>query len=95
VPAYVAHYPAAARRLILSVRPGITDLASLAFRNESELLASVANPEAFYVEQILPAKIEHCLEYVRMRSFQLDMCIVWRTARAVLRRPASHAPTKA
>lgn len=89
VPTYIAHYPPTARELILSVRPGITDPASIAFRDESALLASAADPEAFYVEEILPAKVKHCLAYVQNRSFRLDMLIVWRTALALLRRDSS------
>lgn len=89
VPTYIAHYPPTARELILSIRPGITDLASIAFRDESALLASAKDPEACYVEEILPAKIEHCIEYVQRRSFKLDMLIVWRTAMAVLSRNPS------
>ena len=57
VPRYVAHYPAALRDVVLSVRPGITDPASLRFRNESEQLAAAADPEREYIEVILPAKL--------------------------------------
>ena len=55
VPRYVALYPADLRETVLSVRPGITDLASLAYRNESALLAHSADPERTYAEEILPA----------------------------------------
>ncbi len=59
VPRYVALYPADLRETVLSVRPGITDLASLAFRDESTLLARSADPERTYVEQILPTKLRY------------------------------------
>jgi lipopolysaccharide/colanic/teichoic acid biosynthesis glycosyltransferase len=87
VPRYVALYPPSARELILSVRPGITDLASVAYRDESGLLGSAADPEALYVREILPAKLEYCLQYVRTRSVWLDLVIVGRTVAAILRRP--------
>jgi lipopolysaccharide/colanic/teichoic acid biosynthesis glycosyltransferase len=86
VPRYMALYPLEARNLILSVRPGITDLASIVYRDESVLLASAEDAEALYVQEILPAKLEHYIQYVQKRSFWFDMVIVWRTAAAVLGR---------
>ena len=56
VPRYVALYPAALREKVLSVRPGITDFASIEYRDESTLLARSADPERTYREVILPAK---------------------------------------
>lgn len=84
VPRYVTHYPAAVRSEVLSVRPGITDLASIAFRNESEILACSSDPERAYLEQILPAKLRWAQQYVRNRSLWLDLCIIAWTALAVL-----------
>src|SRR4051794_25699702 len=57
VPRYVAIYPPQLRDKVLSVRPGITDIASLQFRNESELLAKASDPEREYREVVLPAKL--------------------------------------
>jgi len=74
---------------VLSVRPGITDLASIEFRDESALLARSSDPERTYVEQILPAKLRHAQEYVRTRSLWLDLRIIARTVLAVL---GLHAP---
>lgn len=84
VPRYIALYPLEARDLILSVRPGITDLASIVYRDEGVLLASAEDPEALYVQKILPAKLEHYVQYVQKRSFWFDMVIVWRTTVTVL-----------
>ena len=84
VPRYVAHYPADVREAVLSVRPGITDLASIAFRDESALLARSADPERTYVEQILPAKLRHAQQYVRTRTMWLDLRIIAQTVLAVL-----------
>ncbi|MFY8086106.1 MAG: sugar transferase, partial [Rubrivivax sp.] len=57
VPRYVAEYSAAQRERLLSVRPGITDFASLRFRNEGDLLARAQDPEREYLEVILPDKL--------------------------------------
>lgn len=85
VPRYVALYPAAQREIVLSVRPGITDPASIAFRNESELLAQAADPEREYVEVILPAKLAHAVRYVQQQSLAGDVGLILRTLGAVLR----------
>lgn len=84
VPRYVALYPPETRELVLSVRPGITDLASIAYRDENALLAKAADPESFYVEVVLPAKLAYCVQYVRTRSIRLDLAILGRTAKALL-----------
>jgi lipopolysaccharide/colanic/teichoic acid biosynthesis glycosyltransferase len=84
VPRYVALYPPEARELILSVRPGITDLASITYRDESLLLGQADDPEALYVREILPAKLELCIRYVTTRNLRLDLAIMWRTMVAIL-----------
>jgi lipopolysaccharide/colanic/teichoic acid biosynthesis glycosyltransferase len=89
VPKYVALYPADIAAQVLSVRPGITDLASLAFRDESTLLALSADPEATYVNEILPAKLRYACQYVQSRSGWLDLSIIARTAAAVVSGPRS------
>ena len=95
VPRYVAQYPADVRQAVLSVRPGITDLASIEFRDESALLAQSQDPERTYVEQILPAKLRHAQEYVRTRSLWLDLRIIARTVLAVLGLHAARHPGRA
>jgi len=92
VPRYVALYPTDVRETVLSVRPGITDLASLAFRDESTLLAQSPDPERTYVEEILPTKLRYACDYVRQRSLWLDLHIIARTALAVLGRQGSARP---
>ena len=79
VPRYVAMYPETMREIVLSVRPGITDLASIEYRDESELLASSADPERTYVEQVMPVKLAFYERYVRERTFLGDMAIIWRS----------------
>lgn len=85
VPRYVALYPAQLRTCILSVRPGITDLASIRFRNESDILARSENPEETYRQVILPAKLKLQMEYVQNRSFWGDLKILFMTVVAIIR----------
>ncbi|WP_119153750.1 sugar transferase [Caldimonas tepidiphila] len=79
VPRYVALYPPAVREQVLSVRPGITDLASIEFRRESELLALAADPERAYVEQVLPAKLRLAQAYVERSGVCTDLQVLGRT----------------
>ncbi|HLO95673.1 MAG TPA: sugar transferase, partial [Burkholderiaceae bacterium] len=65
VPRYVALYPAELRDIVLSVRPGITDPASLAFADESAMLAQARDPERAYVEEILPEKLAVSARYLQ------------------------------
>lgn len=88
VPRYVALYPAHLRDLILSVRPGITDEASIEFSDESALLAGAADPERRYVEEILPRKLEIYARYAREHSLMGDLAILARTLSLVARHRA-------
>ncbi|MNG30971.1 Bacterial sugar transferase [compost metagenome] len=76
-------YPEAVRAEVLSVRPGITDRASIEFRNENEMLAGSADPERTYVEKVLPIKQKYYLDYVRSHSFLGDLKIILDTVVAV------------
>ena len=80
VPRYMALYPEDARRRILSVRPGITDPASIAFRDEETLLAAAPDAERAYIDTIMPIKQRYYLDYVARRSLRADLCILARTA---------------
>lgn len=72
---------------ILSVRPGITDYASLYFRNEAEILRGSADPDRDYLEKIHPEKMRLSLEYARHQSFCLDCKILARTLAALILLP--------
>ncbi len=85
VPVYVAQWPARLREEILSVRPGVTDPGSIAFRNEADELAVADDPERHYVVSILPRKAALYAAYVRERTFAGDLRILADTAVAVLR----------
>jgi len=69
---------------ILTIRPGITDLASLKYRNESELLARAADPESEYIERVLPDKIALAKEYVRRSSLPFDISLILKTVARTL-----------
>ena len=79
VPRYVALYPEDAKQLIFSVRPGITDQASILFRDESSLLAAADDPEQVYIHEILPIKLTHHQDYARKHSLRLDFQLILRT----------------
>lgn len=76
VPRYVALYTKEQAK-VLDLRPGITDVASITYRNESELLKGQEDPEAFYVEQILPDKIRMNLAYASQST-------TWRNIKVIL-----------
>ncbi len=64
---------------VLSVRPGITDTASIKYRNENELLAAQADPETYYITTIMPDKLRLNLEYIAARSFCRDIQTIVKT----------------
>ena len=82
VPRYVDMFAETYREL-LAVRPGITDPASVAFRNEEALLGRSPNAEELYVHEILPRKLELSQAYVRQRSLGLDLRLMARTVAAI------------
>ena len=77
-------------RQILTVRPGITDFATLWNADEGALLAESRDPELTYLEKIRPTKLRLQLEYIRRQSFATDVRILYETARAVIRRRPSN-----
>lgn len=66
-------------RKILNVRPGITSIASLHLRREEELLTLVTDPDTFYIQVIVPAKVELAMEHIRHNSFLFDLSILLQT----------------
>lgn len=79
VPLYVNMITEGEKKIILSVRPGITDLASLWNFHEGEILKGSSDPEKTYMEKIRPEKIRLQIEYVKNRSFLLDLKIIFKT----------------
>jgi lipopolysaccharide/colanic/teichoic acid biosynthesis glycosyltransferase len=86
VPRFVESYPEEVRRQVLSIRPGITDFASILYKNESTVLAGAADPEATYVNVVLPGKLKHYVRYVSERTFWLDFKIILLTLMEIIRR---------
>ena len=69
---------------VLDVRPGITDPASIKFRNENELMAQAEDPEKYYIEVIMQEKLKLYLEYVRSHSFWGDIKLIFKTFWVIL-----------
>lgn len=69
---------------VLEVRPGITDPASIKFRNENELMGQAENPEDYYINVIMQEKIKLYLEYVENASFLYDLKLIFKTFKVIL-----------
>ena len=69
---------------VLDVRPGITDPASIKFRNENELLEKAEDPEKYYIEVIMQEKLRLYLEYVENHSFWYDIKLIFQTFAAII-----------
>ena len=67
------------QKQVLSIRPGITDIASIKFRNENDLLAQSSNPEEYYIKEIMPQKLALNLEYIKTRTFCGDIKLIFKT----------------
>lgn len=68
---------------VLDVRPGITDPASIKFRNENELMGQAENPEDYYINVIMQDKIKLYLEYVKDASFMYDLKLIFKTFKVI------------
>ena len=69
---------------VLDVRPGITDPASIKFRNENELMEQAEDPEKYYIEVIMQEKIKLYLEYVEKNSFLYDFGLILKTFKVIV-----------
>ncbi len=85
VPQFVAHYPAHLREEVLSVRPGITDKASIEFKDEAAILGASDDPMRAYIDEILPIKLHYYVEYARTHSLGGDVRLIMRTIVALIR----------
>ncbi len=84
VPEYVAFYTEEQKKTVLSVLPGITDKASIEFRNENEILAGSNDPVRDYREKVLPIKLKFYEKYVKERTLWLDFKIIIKTVVAIV-----------
>ena len=78
VPKYVALYSEEQKK-VLSVRPGITDLASLRYSDENEILGKVDNPEEYYINVIMKDKLNLNLEYIEKSNLFFDISLIIKT----------------
>lgn len=83
VPAFV-DLNAPVWRDVLRARPGITDVASLVYRNEEQMLMGASDPERYYRDVILPDKLALNVRYLENRSFRRDLRVLWMTAASSL-----------
>jgi len=83
VPEFVEHYSSVDKAIILSVRPGITDNASVEFKDENALLDAAVDPNTRYVEEILPIKLSLYRSYVANQTFGEDISILLKTVRTI------------
>jgi lipopolysaccharide/colanic/teichoic acid biosynthesis glycosyltransferase len=84
VPSEVALYDEETRKIILSVRPGLTDLATLENVHEEEILRGASDPHQAYRELIQPQKLKLAREYVKERNFWLDIKIIIKTLKSAI-----------
>lgn len=84
VPEFIKHYPDGVKEKVLSVRPGITDLASIEMVDESEILDQYDDPQKAYVEVVLPIKQKFYEGYVDRNNFTFDLYIIFKTLWKIL-----------
>lgn len=82
---YIDVYPDDVREKVLSVKPGITDFASIEFKDENFLLEKSTDPNKTYIEEILPIKQRYYLKYVDEQNIILDIKLIFKTIIAVLK----------
>ena len=69
---------------VLSVRPGITSLASIRYRNENDILAAAEDPDKCYIEQVMPDKLAIDLEYVKQATLLNDIRLIFSTFKEII-----------
>jgi lipopolysaccharide/colanic/teichoic acid biosynthesis glycosyltransferase len=73
------------QKQVLSVKPGITDYASIEYSNENELLGKAKNPEQVYIEEIMPAKLKLNLKYIDDQGLITDLKIIFKTIGKIIK----------
>jgi len=92
VPRYVEFYPERLRSIILSVQPGITDFASIEYKEENALLGQAKDPDRVYITEVMPIKLRYYERYVEERSLCLDAKLIIKTLRALA--PGQNPPLR-
>jgi len=86
VPEFVVLWPEDLRNTILSVSPGITDIASIEYRNENELLEGAANPAEKYITEIMPIKLRYYATYIHKQNLLLDVWLIIKTVSLIFKK---------
>jgi len=73
------------QKQVLSVKPGITDYASIEYSNENEILGKAENPERVYINEIMPAKLELNLKYIDEQGIITDLKIIFKTIGKIIK----------
>jgi lipopolysaccharide/colanic/teichoic acid biosynthesis glycosyltransferase len=81
---YIDVYPQYIKEQVLSVKPGITDFASIEFKDENSLLEGATDPHQTYINEILPIKQKYYLQYVDQQSIWLDIKLIFQTIIAII-----------
>lgn len=84
VPRYVELYPEKIREMVLSIPPGITDFASIEYKDENDILGRADDPDKAYVEQVMPVKLRYYERYVAERSLWVDFKLILATLKAII-----------
>ena len=82
---YINEYPQDIKDKVLSVKPGITDYASIEFKDENSMLEGVDNPNDVYINEILPIKQKYYIQYVDQQSIYLDIKLIFKTIIAIIK----------
>ena len=85
VPKYTSLYSIDQKR-VLTVRPGLTDYASLEYFDEQMILGQSSDPENSYINEVMPAKLKLNLKYIEEQSFLTDLAIIFKTIGAIFRK---------
>jgi len=93
IPSVVRHYPDDIHNIVFSVRPGITDPATIAYRDEERILAAADNPQVCHIDRILPHKLTMYVQYVRCRNTASDLRILLQTIGCLMPTAQDAAPT--
>ena len=81
---FIDIYPVDVKNKILSIKPGITDMASIEMANENDILGKYKNPKQAYIDIILPIKQKHYLNYVDNHSMWIDIKIIFLTLKRII-----------
>ena len=92
VPRYIAFYPQRLREIILSVPPGITDYASIEYKDENAILGKAKNPDRAYITEVMPIKLSYYKRYVTERSLWVDAKLILKTLKVLV--PGRKSPGK-